>query len=140
MSENLDLVKSYLLDLDLSIVHEDEAEELLIVSDEESGINKLIIDCEPPIVILEQLIMPVPDEGRKEFFERLLQMNHTLVHGAFALDDESKHVYFRDTLQLENLDANELEASVQALSLAMAEHSAELLKFSRRQAPAEANA
>ena len=36
MSENLDLVKGYLLDIDLKIVSEDEAEELVIVEDEEN--------------------------------------------------------------------------------------------------------
>ena len=71
MSENLDLVKGYLLDIDLNIVCEDEAEELVVVEDEENGIRNLIIDCEPPIVILEQLIMDAP-EVPGEFFKRLV--------------------------------------------------------------------
>ena len=132
MSENLDLVKGYLLDLDLKIVSEDEAEELVIVDDQENGINNLIIDCEPPIVILEQLIMDVPkDPG--DFLKRLLQMNRTMVHGAFVLDEgEGSRVLFRDTLQLENLDCNELESSIRALELALAENGAELLEYSHR--------
>ncbi|MFQ5738012.1 MAG: YbjN domain-containing protein [Acidobacteriota bacterium] len=131
MSSNLDLVKDYVADLDLVVSHEDEAQELIVVNDEENGIKDLIIDCEPPLVILEQLIMPVP--GRPgDLYEVLLKMNHTLVHGAFALDEESKRVVFRDTLQLENLDRNELEGSIRALSLAMAEHGVELLKYARQ--------
>ncbi|MEE8583652.1 MAG: YbjN domain-containing protein, partial [Acidobacteriota bacterium] len=86
MSENFDLVKAYLLDLDLNIVHEDEGEEIVVVDDDDNGIHNLIIDCEPPIVILEQLIMPVPNH-KGDLFERLLKMNNTLVHGAFALDE-----------------------------------------------------
>ena len=133
MSENLDLVKGYLLDIDLKIVSEDEAEELVIVEDEENGIRNLIIDCEPPIVILEQLIMNVPEDAG-DFFKRLLQMNRTMVHGAFVLDDEEgSRVLFRDTLQLENLDCNELEGSIRALELALAENGAELLEYSHRQ-------
>ena len=133
MSENLDLVKGYLLDIDLKIVSEDEAEELVIVEDEENGIRNLIIDCEPPIVILEQLIMDVP-EIPGDFFKRLLQMNRTMVHGAFVLDnEEGSRVLFRDTLQLENLDCNELEGSIRALELALAENGAELLEYSHRQ-------
>ncbi len=132
MSENLDLVKGYLLDIDMNIVSEDEAEELVIVEDEENGIRNLIIDCEPPIVILEQLIMDVP-EIPGDFFKRLLQMNRTMVHGAFVLDDEEgSRVLFRDTLQLENLDCNELEGSIRALELALAENGAELLEYSHR--------
>ena len=132
MSENLDLVKGYLLDMDLKIVSEDEAEELVIVEDEENGIQNLIIDCEPPIVILEQLIMDVPKDAG-DFFKRLLQMNREMVHGAFVLDDgEGSRVLFRDTLQLENLDCNELEGSIRALELTLAENGAELLEYSHR--------
>jgi hypothetical protein len=102
---------------------------LVVVEDEENGIRNLIIDCEPPIVILEQLIMDAP-EVPGEFFKRLLQMNRTMVHGAFVLDDEDgRRVIFRDTLQLENLDCNELEGSIRSLELALAENGAELLEY-----------
>ena len=67
MSENLDKVKSYLLDLDLKIVDENEAEELVVVEDDEDGIHNLIIDCEAPILVLEQLIMEAPTEPRLLF-------------------------------------------------------------------------
>ena len=130
MSENFDLVKAYLLDLDLNIVHEDEGEEIVVVDDDDNGIHNLIIDCEPPIVVLEQFIMPVPND-KGDFYERLLKMNNTLVHGAFALDEAGEKIYFRDTLQLENLDSNELEGSISALALAMAEHGGELLSFAK---------
>ena len=108
MSENLDKVKNYLLDLDLRIIDENEAEELVVVEDDESGIHNLIVDCEPPILVLEQLIMETPKEPG-DFFKRLLQMNRALIHGAFVLDEDGKYMFFRDTLQLENLDLNELE-------------------------------
>lgn len=128
MSENLQRVKNYLLDLHLEIVKENEAEELVIVDDEENGIKNLIIDCEEPIVVMEQLIADVPDEPG-DLFKRLLQMNNTLVHGAFVLDETGKRILFRDTLQLENLDLNELEGSISALSLALAENGSELLTY-----------
>jgi len=131
MSENVDRVKGYLLDLDLKIVSENEAEELVVVDDEDNGIKQLVIDCEPPIIILEQLIGEVPAEPG-DLFKRLLQMNNTLVHGAFVLDDETGgRIFFRDTLQLANLDLNELEGSIRSLSLALAEYGAELLTYLR---------
>ena len=126
MSENLDRVKGFLLDLDLTIVTENESEELVVVDDEDNGIKQLVIDCEPPIVVLEQLIAEVPAEPG-DLFKRLLQMNNTLVHGAFVLDESGGRIFFRDTLQLANLDINELEGSIRALSLALAEYGAELL-------------
>ena len=128
MSENLDRVKGYLLDLDLTIVSENETEQLIVIDDEDSGIKQLVIDCEPPIVVLEQLIGEVPTEPQ-DLFERLLQMNNTLVHGAFVLDETGGRIFFRDTLQLANLDLNELEGSIRALSLALAEYGAELLTY-----------
>ena len=131
MSENLDRVKGYLLDLDLTIVAENEAEELVVVDDEDNGIKQLVIDCEPPIVVIEQLIAEVPAEPG-DLFVRLLQMNNTLVHGAFALDETGSRIFFRDTLQISNLDINELEGSIRSLSLALAEYGAELLTYLKK--------
>ena len=130
MSENLQKVKDYLHELEFSISSEDVAEELVIIDDEEKGIKNLIIDCEDPVLVLEQVIMDVPQKT-DEFFKRLLQMNRTLVHGAFVLDEEGKKVIFRDTLQLENLDKNELEGSINALSIALAEYAGDLIEFSK---------
>ena len=128
---DFDSVKAYLLELQLSIVREDPAEALVVVEDEERGIKNLVVDCEEPILIFEQMILPVP-ANPGDMFRRLLQMNRTLVHGAFALDEEGKFVLFRDTLQLENLDLNEVEGTIEALSLALAEHAEELISFSHQ--------
>lgn len=128
---NFETVKQYLLNLDLPVLEEDAPEELVVVRDEEAGISRLVIDCEAPLLILEQHILPVPaDPG--DLFKRLLQMNRTLVHGAFVLDDGGTQVIFRDTLQLSTLDEHELESSVDALSLAMAEHGPELLTYAHK--------
>ena len=75
--------------------------------------------------------MKVPQDPG-DVFKRLLQINRDLVHGAFVLDENAELVLFRDTLQLENLDRNELEASIQALSLALAEYGSELLGYAKQ--------
>ena len=131
MSEKFDQVKQYLFDMEISIISEEPAEELLVVDDEENGIKNLMIDCEEPILVLEQIIMKVPQDAG-DLFKRLLQMNRNLVHGAFVMDENAEFILFRDTLQIENLDRNELEASIQALSLALAEYSSELLGFAEK--------
>jgi hypothetical protein len=102
-----------------------------VVDDEENGIRHLMVDCEWPLVVLEQFILDVP-AAPGDLFRGLLQMNRCLVHGAFVLDEDGKRVFFRDTLQLENLNLNELEGSVRALSLAMAENGSELLESATR--------
>ena len=129
-TEYFDKVKTFLLDLGHAIAQEDKEQELFIVIDEESGINNLIIDCEDPLLVLEQVIMPVPSNPG-DLFQRLLQMNRLLVHGAFVLNDDAQTILFRDTLRIENLDSNELEGSIEALSLALAENAEELLSFNK---------
>ncbi len=128
MQSKFEFIKQYLQEMDIAIIDEDAAEELVVVEDEENGIKNLIIDCEEPIVVLEQVIMRIP-ENSKDLYKRLLQMNRNLVHGAFVIDEDEKIILFRDTLQLENLDRNELEGSIHALSLALSENGAELLDF-----------
>ncbi len=123
-------IKNMILDMDLKIVKEDEQNEILVVEDEEYGIKNMVIDCEDTILVIEQVIMPVP-KNPGDFYEKLLKMNRTLVHGAFVLDEEGKNVIFRDTLQIENLDPNELYASIEALSFGLAEHSSELLRYAK---------
>ncbi len=128
MEDKFSLVKRFLHEMSISIINEDEKEELVIVEDEANGIKNMIIDCEEPIVVIEQVIMNVP-EKTDALYKRLLKFNRELVHGAFALDEDEKYIIFRDTLQLENLDRNELEGSIHALSLALSEYGTELLSY-----------
>ena len=127
---NFEKVKNIILDMGFAISHEDLKEELVVIDDDERGIKNLVIDCEDPILILEQVIIPMPKDS-SDFCKRILQINRTLVHGAFVLDEEGTTLLFRDTLQLENLDRNELEGSIDALSLALAEYASELVSFVR---------
>ena len=128
---DFDTVKQYLLDLQLSIVSEDPDNCLVVVEDEDHGLKNLVVDCEEPILVFEQIIMPVPSNPG-DLFRRLLQMNRDIVHGAFALDEDGKVVLYRDTLQLKNLDPNEVEGTIKALSLALAEFGSELIALSQQ--------
>jgi len=130
MSGHFEKVKGYLTELGFDIASEDTEEEIIVINDESQGINNLIIDCEHPILVLEQFIFALKN-GNEELLKRLLQMNREIVHGAFALDETGSHVLFRDTLQLDNLDLNELEGSIKSLALALAEFSDELINFAK---------
>ena len=125
---DFDKVKNFIMDMGFSISHEDSKEELIVIDDDERGIKNLVIDCESPILILEQVVIPMP-QNSSDYCKRILQINRTLVHGAFVLDEEGTTLLFRDTLQTENLDRNELEGSIDALSLALAEYASELVSF-----------
>lgn len=128
MRNNFQKVKDYLFDLGLPIIEENASEELVIINDEDKGISHMMLDCEGEILVVEQFIMPVPANS-PSLLKRLLQMNRDFVHGAFALNEDGSKVIFRDTLQLENLDLNELEATINSLGLLLAEHSTELIEF-----------
>ncbi len=130
MNQYFSKIIEYAETLSLDIIHKDEKEELIVVSNEDRGIYHLIIDCEETILIFEQLIYGISNPSEKHFL-RLLQMNRTLIHGAFVVDEEGKQVIFRDTLQIENLDFNEFEGTINALSLGLAEYSNELLSLNK---------
>tara|TARA_B100000809_G_scaffold22902_1_gene20043 strand:- start:9441 stop:9839 length:399 start_codon:yes stop_codon:yes gene_type:complete len=123
-------IKNYLLELNYNITHEDENEGILMIQNEEEGINNLIIGVANPILIIEQYIFKIstPNES---IFKQLLQKNRDIVHGAFVLDETGEKVIFRDTLQLENLDLNELEGSINSLSLLLSEYSENIIAFSK---------
>ncbi len=121
-------VKEYVLELGLAIAEEIPEEEIIIVNDEERGVQNLVIDCEDTVLVIEQLILQVAARAA-ETYKRILQMNRDLVFGAFVLNEEGDSLLYRNTLALENLDLNELESTINSLSLGLAEHGEELLGF-----------
>ncbi|TAH22227.1 MAG: molecular chaperone Tir [Cytophagales bacterium] len=127
---NFQKVKFYLQELGYDITTEDQADEVFVINAIDDGIQNLVIDCESPILIVEQFLFTLNDHT-EGVFKNLLQKNREIVHGAFALDDTGTKIVFRDTLQLENLDLNELEGSLNSLKLLMAEYSSTLLKFAK---------
>ena len=132
MSAHFEKVKDYVLELDFQIDQEIPEEEIVIINDEERGISSLVIDCEDDVLVLEQLIMKLDRAATDQTYKRILQMNRELVYGAFVLDDEGDSLLYRNTLALENLDLNELEGTINALSLGLAENGEELLPFAQR--------
>tara|TARA_B110000240_G_C13203954_1_gene327397 strand:+ start:144 stop:539 length:396 start_codon:yes stop_codon:yes gene_type:complete len=130
MQEKFDTIKNYLTELNYNITHEDSKEGVLIIQNEDEGINNLILGIADPILIIEQYIFKItkPDEN---IFQQLLQKNRDIVHGAFVLDETGEKVIFRDTLQIENIDLNELEGSINSLSLLLSEFSENIIQFSK---------
>ncbi len=127
MSEQFEKVKGYVLELGFRIDEEDSSEEIVIINDEERGIHRLVIDCEDTVLVMEQLIMKL--EPSTTVYRRILQMNRELVFGAFVLNEDGDSLLYRNTLALDNLDLNELESTINALSLGLAENGEELLAF-----------
>ena len=101
-----------------------------MVSKENEGIKNMILGVAPPILIMEQHIFNIKNNN-EIVYKNLLQKNRDIVHGAFVLDETGDKVIFRDTLQVENLDLNELEGSLNSLGLLLSEYSEQIINFSK---------
>ncbi|MDQ3191872.1 MAG: YbjN domain-containing protein [Bacteroidota bacterium] len=130
MINNFQKVRSYIQELGYHISKVNESEGILVIEDESFAIKNLVIGCADPILIMEQYICELQGESAA-IYKSLLKKNRDIIHGAFVLDETGRKVIFRDTLQLESLDLNELEASINSLSLLLTEFSDEIIKFSK---------
>lgn len=131
-AEVFQTVCNWVTDIGLVITKKDADERLLVVENEDRDITNMVIDCEDPILEIQQAIMAVPEGAdTRRLFERLLQMNGTLVHGAFILSDDGTQVRFRDTLRLKTLDQEELRGTINALHFGLEEYGDELIRLRR---------
>lgn len=123
-------VEEYLLDLGYAISYKQEKEGILCIDSEEDGIKNLIIGVAPPILIIEQYLFTL-HSADAEVYKSLLIKNRDIIHGAFVLDETGKKVIFRYTLQIENLDKNELEGALNSLGLLLSEYYQQIIEFSK---------
>ena len=123
-------IRGFLENLQLEIKRENQKEGIFIVSNESEGIFHLIICVAYPIVIFEQFIFEIKEDGN-HVYKSLLQKNRDIIHGAFVLDDSGRKVIFRDSLQVENLRQNEFEATLNSLSVLLSEYSEQIINFSK---------
>lgn len=131
MSNYYQKVREYLTDLDIQIVSEDENDQVFVIDKQEDGIVNLIIGCAEPILIMEQFMFEIKNESA-DLYKSLLKKNREILHGAFVVDETGKNVLYRNTLEIENLDFNEVEAALNSLSMLLSEFSEQLIKFSKQ--------
>ena len=131
MKDHYDIIKSYLEQLNYTISNENKADGIIMVQKESEGIKNLILGIAEPILIMEQYLFKI-NHSSEAILRKLLQKNRDIVHGAFVLDETGDVVIFRDTLQLENLDLNELEGSINSLCLLLSEYYDQIIDFSKR--------
>lgn len=115
-------IESWLTRLDGGTVDYKEVEPGLWIVHTSAG-AEVVVHCAPPVVLLRVRVMQLPagEPLRGELFRQLLELNaRDLLHGSYGL--EADQVVLTDTLELENLDYNEFEASFDSLTLALASH------------------
>jgi hypothetical protein len=89
-----------------------------------SGQPPVAMRLAPPVLVMQVRIGDVPpgDVGAQvRVFRRLLELNvSSLVHAAYGLEGDS--ILLSAALELDNLDLNELEATLADLGMALSEH------------------
>ena len=125
-------IEAYLIEAELPF--EQVGVGLWLIHDETDYIDNIVLIHNEPVVTFRVKLMEAPSKGRLELFTRLLELNATaMVAGAFGLEDEA--IVIVDTLQGENLDYNEFQATIDSIALAIREHYEELRSY----APAAEN-
>jgi hypothetical protein len=120
-------VESFLLRMELE--YEELQEGMWLVKSGAAGAG-LVIHLSPPVLVFRLKVMEVPrDEARcTELYRRLLEYNATdLLHAAYGL--EAGDVILTESLELENLDFNEFQATVDSFQLAVAAHMESLAQY-----------
>ena len=90
----------------------------------------VVVSLDPPVVVFRAKVMDMPEPGQKrtDLMQKLLGLNAAgLMHGSYGI--EGSHVVLTDALQLENLDFNEFQASIDSITLALASHIPALAAF-----------
>ena len=99
-----------------------------LVRDASMGEN-IAIKAAGPLLLFRVKVLELKEvSDQAALYEELLRLNASdLVHGAYGISDEA--VVLTCTLQVENLDYNELQAVLDDFSIALANHYEKLTKF-----------
>ena len=111
-------LESFLIRMDMDWNEVDEG--MFLVQSPSGGV---VVHFSDPVLLVRLKVMDLPnsDSDLAELYRALLELNATdIVHGAYGIEDGE--LILTDTLELQNLDFEELQASVESLQFAAASH------------------
>ena len=114
-------LESFLIRMDLE--YDEVAEGMFLVKHRQGGPPAVLDHAEPLLLVRVKVIdLPGGDgPNMSELYRTLLVLNATdVVHGAYGI--EEGELILSDTLELESLDFQELQASLESLQLAASSH------------------
>lgn len=113
-------IESYLIKMGVS--YDEIGKHTWLIRDNDERVENLVVTLNEPVVVFHVTLFTVPPGcDRLRLYEELLRLNATeMLHGAYGLAGDT--VVATDTLQAENLDFNEFQASVDALNLSITAH------------------
>jgi len=98
------------------------------VESADNNVNNIILTYTEMDLLFRINLMKVPQTNREAFYERLLRLNATEIpHGAFGVENDL--VVLIDSLEVENLQSNELRASIDSLGFTVAQYYNELKNY-----------
>jgi len=86
--------------------------DIFIISEPDTDLTA-IVDVEEDVVVTFIEITDLPNGVPAGLAEKLLEVNHTAIAGAYTLSNGK--LYFKSNLAIENLDLNELEDSIRSV-------------------------
>lgn len=119
-----DQIEAYLIETELPF--ERVKDGFWIIHDQHDAVENIVVVHTHPVITFRVKLIEVPESAqREELFAHLLKLNaSSMVAGAYGLEDNA--VVIVDSLQSENLDYNEFQASIDAIAYAVHDHYAEL--------------
>ncbi len=117
-------LQSYLIRMDAEFEEVDHG--MFLVHTDHDG-APIVVHHSDPLLLVRMKVMDLPDDssGLAELYETLLKLNASdVVHGAYGI--EEGELILSDTLQLGNLDFEELQASLESVQLAASAHMARI--------------
>ena len=108
--------------LRLDVDYEEIEEGMFLIKPSTEGVPPVVVNITPPLLLIRIKVMDLPEAGgSRELYQTLLEMNaRDVVHGAYGL--EEGELIISDTLELDTLDFEELQASVESLLMAVSSH------------------
>ena len=113
-----DDLESFLIRMDMDWNEVDEG--MFLVQSPSGGV---VVHFSEPVLLLRLKVMDLPngESDLGDLYRTLLELNATdIVHGAYGIEDGE--LILSDTLELQTLDFEELQASVESLQFAAASH------------------
>ena len=111
-------LESFLIRMDLDWNEVDEG--MFLIKGQSGGV---VVHLSDPVLLVRRKVMDLPngESDLGELYRALLELNATdVVHGAYGIEDGE--LILTDTLELQHLDFEELQASVESLQYAAASH------------------
>jgi len=115
-----DTLESYMLRMELP--HEQVSDDTWVLAPDSLRHARIIVRIDEPIVLYSTPLFGVTEAttDRETLYRKLLEFNDSLLHCAYALDNDQ--IVLSGAQQLEDLDYNEFQAMIEDMVMAIDSH------------------